>query len=149
MSFLFLWLFFLSRRRRQTRCALVTGVQTCALPISLGTSRHCCGGVLSSCSTARAAVSALVLASVAMRSSAATSPAVGTGGRAAAGRAPPLVDRKSVVQAKSVSVSVDLGGRPIHKKQTKHLLAHPQYFIQLSDHEHTDNHHYSTTTQDV
>src|SRR3546814_5707173 len=26
--------FFFSSRRRQTRCALVTGVQTCALPIS-------------------------------------------------------------------------------------------------------------------
>src|SRR3546814_8599736 len=33
---LFLWLvlvFFFSSRRRHTRCALVTGVQTCALPI--------------------------------------------------------------------------------------------------------------------
>src|SRR3546814_3396766 len=28
-----LFLFFLSSRRRHTRCALVTGVQTCALPI--------------------------------------------------------------------------------------------------------------------
>src|SRR3546814_10446313 len=28
-------LFFFSIRRRHTRCALVTGVQTCALPISL------------------------------------------------------------------------------------------------------------------
>src|SRR3546814_15226629 len=28
--------FFLSSRRRHTRCALVTGVQTCALPISYG-----------------------------------------------------------------------------------------------------------------
>src|SRR3546814_5248607 len=28
------WIFFLSSRRRHTRCALVTGVQTCALPIS-------------------------------------------------------------------------------------------------------------------
>src|SRR3546814_10035926 len=27
------WCFFLSSRRRHTRCALVTGVQTCALPI--------------------------------------------------------------------------------------------------------------------
>src|SRR3546814_9887115 len=27
------YLFFFSSRRRQTRCALVTGVQTCALPI--------------------------------------------------------------------------------------------------------------------
>src|SRR3546814_15259914 len=30
---------FLSSRRRHTRCALVTGVQTCALPISLDRSR--------------------------------------------------------------------------------------------------------------
>src|SRR3546814_1521431 len=28
--------FFFSSRRRHTRCALVTGVQTCALPILLG-----------------------------------------------------------------------------------------------------------------
>src|SRR3546814_8416652 len=33
--------FFFSSRRRHTRCALVTGVQTCALPISkLGVVRH-------------------------------------------------------------------------------------------------------------
>src|SRR3546814_5590416 len=31
---LLLSLFFFSSRRRHTRCALVTGVQTCALPIS-------------------------------------------------------------------------------------------------------------------
>src|SRR3546814_5885257 len=34
---LYVWcyvLFFFSSRRRHTRCALVTGVQTCALPIS-------------------------------------------------------------------------------------------------------------------
>src|SRR3546814_9972688 len=30
---LLLFLFFFSSRRRHTRCALVTGVQTCALPI--------------------------------------------------------------------------------------------------------------------
>src|SRR3546814_5702248 len=30
----YLYLFFFSSRRRHTRCALVTGVQTCALPIS-------------------------------------------------------------------------------------------------------------------
>src|SRR3546814_2412377 len=32
---LFTFFFFFSSRRRHTRCALVTGVQTCALPISL------------------------------------------------------------------------------------------------------------------
>src|SRR3546814_9187359 len=31
-----LFIFFFSSRRRHTRCALVTGVQTCALPISGG-----------------------------------------------------------------------------------------------------------------
>src|SRR3546814_6525394 len=31
---LFFFFFFFSSRRRHTRCALVTGVQTCALPIS-------------------------------------------------------------------------------------------------------------------
>src|SRR3546814_7605014 len=30
----FFFFFFFSSRRRHTRCALVTGVQTCALPIS-------------------------------------------------------------------------------------------------------------------
>src|SRR3546814_3696846 len=30
------YVFVLSSRRRHTRCALVTGVQTCALPISIG-----------------------------------------------------------------------------------------------------------------
>src|SRR3546814_583723 len=33
---LFCVLFFFSSRRRHTRCALVTGVQTCALPICVG-----------------------------------------------------------------------------------------------------------------
>src|SRR3546814_9734433 len=32
-----MFLFFVSSRRRHTRCALVTGVQTCALPISIST----------------------------------------------------------------------------------------------------------------
>src|SRR3546814_1742398 len=33
MTFLFDFVFFFSSRSRHTRCALVTGVQTCALPI--------------------------------------------------------------------------------------------------------------------
>src|SRR3546814_4939015 len=37
---LFFFLFFFSSRRRHTRCALVTGVQTCALPICV----FCDGG---------------------------------------------------------------------------------------------------------
>src|SRR5881628_4271386 len=34
MSYLYLCVFFFSSRRRHTRCQSVTGVQTCALPIS-------------------------------------------------------------------------------------------------------------------
>src|SRR3546814_5158347 len=48
-SYLFLLLFFFrfvffffSSRRRHTRCALVTGVQTCALPISATWICGCC-----------------------------------------------------------------------------------------------------------
>src|SRR3546814_9528324 len=33
VSWIYLCFFFFSSRRRHTRCALVTGVQTCALPI--------------------------------------------------------------------------------------------------------------------
>src|SRR3546814_3852792 len=33
LYFFFWYFFFFSSRRRHTRCALVTGVQTCALPI--------------------------------------------------------------------------------------------------------------------
>src|SRR3546814_10537557 len=36
MFVIVLFLFFFSSRRRHTRCALVTGVQTCALPIFRG-----------------------------------------------------------------------------------------------------------------
>src|SRR3546814_3783836 len=34
IRYMFFVIFFFSSRRRHTRCALVTGVQTCALPIS-------------------------------------------------------------------------------------------------------------------
>src|SRR3546814_12034804 len=39
MFSLFSFIFFFSSRRRHTRCALVTGVQTCALPISAADAR--------------------------------------------------------------------------------------------------------------
>src|SRR3546814_5219645 len=35
-----MFVFFFSSRRRHTRCALVTGVQTCALPILVSGWRH-------------------------------------------------------------------------------------------------------------
>src|SRR3546814_8592044 len=44
----YIFVFFLSSRRRHTRCALVTGVQTCALPI-LSFERLCCENGALSC----------------------------------------------------------------------------------------------------
>src|SRR3546814_8009895 len=41
MQLVVLCCFFFSGRRRLTRCALVTGVQTCALPISARRARDC------------------------------------------------------------------------------------------------------------
>src|SRR3546814_5744440 len=44
-----MFLFFFSSRRRHTRCALVTGVQACALPISGLLERHIPGGRIVGC----------------------------------------------------------------------------------------------------
>src|SRR3546814_1329756 len=50
-SLLVAFIFFFSSRRRHTRCALVTGVQTCALPISRWRAR--CGTAPPSWDTGR------------------------------------------------------------------------------------------------
>src|SRR3546814_14312519 len=94
--------FFFSSRRRHTRCALVTGVQTCALPIY---------------DTIRIFGSPNSPLSVA----AATKPGKENNSR----RLRPVFirksrshrERKSVVEGKSVSVRVDLGGRRLIKKE--------------------------------
>src|SRR3546814_17578415 len=85
--------FFFSSRRRHTRCALVTGVQTCALPISPSRTRRA--------------------------SPASTSRSTKASGWRSARKRPR--DRKSVVEGKSVSVRVDLGGRRIIKKTNKSM----------------------------
>src|SRR3546814_21036068 len=99
--------FFFSSRRRHTRCALVTGVQTCALPISRNKRR-----------TTNLTIIALRLTSglrtVPCNTSCSWSYGKGwsyipinmaTGARS---------DERRV--GKSVSVRVDLGGRRISKK---------------------------------
>src|SRR3546814_14292237 len=87
---------FFSSRRRHTRCALVTGVQTCALPISRND--------LWSWWRQRRWPSAMRLTARSLRD-ARRDVAVRRG------------DRKSVVYGKSVSVRVDLGGRRIIKQK--------------------------------
>src|SRR3546814_8899613 len=93
--------FFFSSRRRHTRCALVTGVQTCALPIYHFLARH-------PFRRDHAARRAADHSAVSLR-----------GGD---DRRRQRLDRKRVVSGKSVSVRVALGGsRIIKKKITKKI----------------------------
>src|SRR3546814_12370272 len=130
--------FFFSSRRRHTRCALVTGVQTCALPISAGGEGHCLAGRpwvghvrRYSCSGADPWRSPWLYRWVVPSG---WSRILGLDGygwhhergdaradhwRAVRGRADGAFhrDRTSVVEGKSVSVRVDLGGGRIIKKK--------------------------------
>src|SRR6184192_4603730 len=83
--------FFFSSRRRHTRCRLVTGVQTCALPISRRRGPSHVAGRRPG-HQHRAA-------------------------RRARGRKPPRSEERRV--GKSVNRRVDLGGRRIIKKKKK------------------------------
>src|SRR3546814_16487188 len=97
--------FFFSRRRRHTRCALVTGVQTCARPIwladmatELDAARH----------TMRRAASSSVAMSASLNCRAwkyATSS--------------DSIERKSVGEGKSVSVLEELGGLRVMQKKKR------------------------------
>src|SRR3546814_11810290 len=114
--------FFFSSRRRHTRCALVTGVQTCALPISR---RHaalpvgpCRGAPRRRGTENRAGPSG----GKSVRRRPRRPPRALRGGarsRRARCRAR-TGDRKSVVEGQSVSVRVDLGGRRILQKKKTH-----------------------------
>src|SRR3546814_12951965 len=112
-----------SSRRRHTRCALVTGVQTCALPICAGLAAR---GLFSRCT---AVLSGYL-------GEAATGPVVLDAVRQVKTARPDAlfccdpVDRKSVVQGTSVSVRFDLGGRPLLKKHTQ-----PNIYTYRAEHE--------------
>src|SRR3546814_19012216 len=124
-----LLVFFFSSRRRHTRCALVTGVQTCALPISASISAV---GIVSShdFSSCRQAMSGWVSSSHSIRRGrralmplmwkVAIFRATGLSFsvRLEPVEGPFYTDRKGDVAGKIVSVSVDLGGpRNITKKK--------------------------------
>src|SRR3546814_16268487 len=129
-------MFFFSSRRRHTRCALVTGVQTCALPICIDrlvytstpsvthrATNPVAGGTADTvpygedfkaayAATKTIAEKAVLAANGARLATVALRPRLiwGPGGNQ------PL-DRKRAVQGKRGSVRVDLGGRRILKKK--------------------------------
>src|SRR3546814_17868984 len=106
--------FFFSSRRRHTRCALVTGVQTCARPISLARMRtpfsfsiesggcKLGGGLMNRPFNGLMVIERCCGSTATLR---ALSP-----------------DRKSVVLGKSVSVRLELGGHRIIKQTTVNVI---------------------------
>src|SRR3546814_15747558 len=88
---------FFSSRRRHTKCALVTGVQTCVLPSSSFIGQ----GAPRFYMSLNSELPDPAFAKIVVRT----------------GR-----DRKSVAKGKSVSVRVCLGGRRIIKKKTSHVV---------------------------
>src|SRR3546814_12099255 len=124
MLVVYLSYFLFSSRRRHTRCALVTGVQTCALPISTARRRP-------AWATAGHALPVRLIASLSFMPRKICQPhlprrsfaIVSKAGRSASCSRRTLrnrwLDRKRVVSGKSVSVRVDLGGRRLIKKNTK------------------------------
>src|SRR3546814_11085284 len=140
-------LLFFSSRRRHTRCALVTGVQTCALPIAarlrvlswhgngpcrgVGSSRACPirRGTGERCGPHELPWSHDLPFGI-RDSAVRRGEAPGESGRASphtrarAWRIPAAsdADRKSDVEGKSVSVRLDIGGRRITKKKKHRKL---------------------------
>src|SRR3546814_13037186 len=143
MSVIVFSFFFFSSRRRHTRCALVTGVQTCALPIYLGEELHAFHAVLVGVAEGRAfpAAEAVIGDRHRQRDVDADHADIDPCGEfarrmAVAGEYGDAIavlvfrwqpqsllddfgDRKSVVEGKSVSVRVALGGGRIIKKKKK------------------------------
>src|SRR3546814_6317151 len=115
----FVLYFFFSSRRRHTRCALVTGVQTCALPILLTHGEIVVGAPDGDRLGAVMAGEAMGVGEGSLFAEDVDEDAIAPFSVQPIDRLREntLVDRKSVVQGKSVSVSVDLGGRRLIKKK--------------------------------
>src|SRR3546814_17985761 len=119
---LFVFVVFFSSRRRHTRCALVTGVQTCALPISWRKLKRNRAAVVAAWTLA--AMALLVIFGPLL------SPyAFDFTDFAHSSAAPSQIGRASCRE--SVCVRVDIGGRRIIKK--KKTIMKPEQRSQLID----------------
>src|SRR3546814_14195373 len=129
--------FFLASRRRHTRCALVTGVQTCALPICRIRPRPpspCCAARRDARPPTPSRTSPTHVATSTCFPGQAPVPAKQRPRRVRPGRPvgvsaqhppragdsrPPSHDRKSVVEGKRGSVRVATGGGRMNKKKKR------------------------------
>src|SRR3546814_14688674 len=104
---------FFSSRRRHTRCALVTGVQTCALPIWPGPPARQPGAGVDRCARPHAGRRRKARGRHRPRRPASGAESDDPWRRSG------CRDRKSVVEGKSVSVRVDFVGRRTFKKKNR------------------------------
>src|SRR3546814_21105541 len=107
--------FFFSSRRRHTICALVTGVQTCALPISLFPTIS--SGVTRKQDSNTRVPKREHDAEIVLFFTLEYARLIFPDSFAVAALHPEVRDRKSVVSGKSVSVRVDIGGRRLIKNK--------------------------------
>src|SRR3546814_6403647 len=110
--------FFFSSRRRHTSCSLLTGVQTCALPISLYSPEHLTHG--HSASGNRNQVRSSVTSLIGPLSLPPAETSVGVflnPNFEKSVRVRKALDRTSVVSGTRVSARVDIGGRRFIKKK--------------------------------
>src|SRR3546814_5915662 len=126
LFFLVLFFFFFSSRRRHTRCALVTGVQTCALPIyECSIAGEPAGGqeeesMRESSDSLKTRRSIEIGGTMLHYYSLDAAEDAGAGAVTRLPRSLKVLyekERKSVGKGKSVSVRVDLGGRRFIKKK--------------------------------
>src|SRR3546814_18480325 len=118
--------FFFSSRRRHTMCALVTGVQTCALPILALERAEAQRALCTEHGFADYLAWGTVLWGSALAAQGAWAEGLAqTRPGLAAYQPRGRVDRQRVVEGKSVSVRVDLGGRR-HIHQKKQYALQPQ-----------------------
>src|SRR3546814_11817025 len=126
--------FFFSSRRRHTRCVLVTGVQTCALPICRARTprrESCRGSGSGACPRCPRSPPPSRPGWCAPRTRGRSAGRRRRRARSRGRRASARPDRQSVVLGKSVSVSVDLVGRRTLKKQKTVTILDTLYFVYI------------------
>src|SRR3546814_18430218 len=121
VAVMLLYDFFFSSRRRHTRCALVTGVQTCALPICArwaygGWTRRSSATATTTTPAGSRPCAARIRCRSRTRPTELASPACAPAFPACVGRG---TVRKRAVEGYSVSVHVDPGGAALSKNKSR------------------------------
>src|SRR3546814_3836444 len=115
--------FFFSSRRRHTRCALVTGVQTCALPIWRRSRARCARG----CCTERRRTDRFALVGAASAASLSSLPCEGRGrSQSKSSRLKPLLRSEEHTSELQSLMRISYAVFCLKKKKRNHTLSQPK-----------------------